>query len=64
MHLVHIKEGTKNEYLVVSVLFDVSEYGFNIEVRVQSCMIIPHQHRLHMLTAYHGPYREHGHRYG
>lgn len=35
IHWVHIKEGTDAELLVVGVFFDVSEYGTNVEVRVE-----------------------------
>ena len=31
---MHLKDGTDDELLVVGVLFDVSEYGTNVEVRV------------------------------
>lgn len=34
IHWVHIKEGTEAELLVVGALFDVSEYGTNVEVCV------------------------------
>ena len=30
---MHVKDGTEDELLVVGVLFDVSEYGTNVEVR-------------------------------
>ena len=30
---MHVKAGTADELLVVGVLFDVSEYGTNVEVR-------------------------------
>ena len=30
---MHVKAGTEDELLVVGVLFDVSEYGTNVEVR-------------------------------
>ena len=33
IHWVHVKAGTEDELLVVGVLFDVSEYGTNVEVR-------------------------------
>lgn len=33
IHLVHIKEGTEDELLVVGVFFDVSEYGTNVELQ-------------------------------
>ena len=33
IHWVHVKVGTADELLVVGVLFDVSEYGTNVEVR-------------------------------
>ena len=48
MHLVHIKDGTDDEYLVVGVLFDVSEYGYNVEVRAIIRRIFSLSHpRLH-----------------
>ena len=31
---MHLKAGTADELLVVGVLFDVSEYGTNVEVRL------------------------------
>ncbi|CAN0177987.1 unnamed protein product, partial [Ascophyllum nodosum] len=33
IHWVHVKEGTADELLVVGVLFDVSEYGTNVELQ-------------------------------
>lgn len=32
VHFVHIKDGTAGDLLVVGVLFDVTEYGSNLEV--------------------------------
>lgn len=32
MHLVHVKNGTTDDLLVVGVQFDVNEYGTNTEV--------------------------------
>ncbi|CAM9471667.1 unnamed protein product [Ascophyllum nodosum] len=33
IHWVHLKDGTDDELLVVGVLFDVSEYGTNVELQ-------------------------------
>lgn len=39
IHLVHVKEGTDDELLVIGVLLDASEYGTNVVVRVY-CMML------------------------
>ncbi|CAN0054310.1 unnamed protein product [Ectocarpus sp. 12 AP-2014] len=32
IHMVHVKDGTDSELLVVGVMFDTSEYGDNLEI--------------------------------
>ncbi|CAN0329664.1 unnamed protein product, partial [Ascophyllum nodosum] len=33
IHWVHLKEGTDDQYLVIGVLFDVSDFGTNVELQ-------------------------------
>lgn len=36
---MHVRDGTEDELLVVGVLFDVSEYGTNVEVCVSDIVV-------------------------
>lgn len=54
IHMVHVKEGTTDELLVVGVMFDDSEYGTNFEVRIIGrtnwrCRFAPPPLRCHFL---------------
>ena len=53
IHMVHVREGTDDDLLVVGVLLDASMYGYNNEVRArQPC--VPYcrvyRSRLHLRT--------------
>lgn len=40
IHMVHVREGTDDELLVVGVLLDASMFGYNNEVRTHLVIIV------------------------